>query len=117
MPGINVGYLPQEPRWMRRRRCARSRAGRGDVAEAKKQLERIYAAYPKEGADFDKLAAEQATLEAIVNRATRRSGRDRGDALRLPAWDAEDRGCCRAAKSAAWRCASCCCQSRPAAAR
>jgi sulfate-transporting ATPase len=63
----------------------------GEVMQAQEKLEQVYAAYAEEGADFDKLAEEQARLEAII--AT--SGSDlasqlelAADALRLPAWDA-----------------------------
>src|SRR6185369_14108341 len=54
------------------------------------QLEAVYAAYSEEGADFDKLAAEQARLEAIVNTAdTGQELEIAADALRLPPWDAQ----------------------------
>ena len=65
--------------------------GLGEVFEAKQKLDEIYAAYAEEGADFDKLAAEQAKYEAIL--AT--GGADdhlleiAADALRLPPWDAK----------------------------
>jgi sulfate-transporting ATPase len=91
MPGIQVGYLPQEP-VLDAAKTVREEveAARSDVAEAKTQLEAVYAAYSEEGADFDKLAAEQARLEAIVNGAG--GGQEleiAADALRLPAWDAK----------------------------
>ena len=63
-----------------------------EVLDAKTKLDEIYAAYAEPDADFDKLAAEQARLEAII--AT--SGADSdvqmeiaADALRLPPWDAK----------------------------
>mgnify|MGYP003335853581 FL=1 len=66
--------------------------GLGDIAAAKKKLDEIYAAYAEPDADFDKLAAEQAKYEAIVNGG----GGDieheleiAADALRLPPWDAK----------------------------
>jgi len=91
MPGIQVGYLPQEP-MLEAAKTVREEveAARSDVADAKKQLDAVYAAYSEEGADFDKLAAEQARLEAIVNGAG--GGQEleiAADALRLPAWDAK----------------------------
>ena len=91
MPGIQVGYLPQEP-VLDAAKTVREEveAARSDVEEAKKQLDAVYAAYSEEGADFDKLAAEQARLEAIVNGAG--GGQEleiAADALRLPAWDAK----------------------------
>src|SRR5690606_5687121 len=59
---------------------------------AQQQLEAIYAAYAEPDADFDKLAAEQSRLEAILIA----QGGDNlsqqmeiaADALRLPEWDA-----------------------------
>ena len=91
MPGIQVGYLPQEPALDAAKTVREEvEAARSDVAEAKQQLEAVYAAYSEEGADFDKLAADQARLEAIVNGAG--GGQEleiAADALRLPAWDAK----------------------------
>ncbi len=89
MPGIHVGYLPQEPALDPRKTVRESvEEARGELAEAKKRLDEVYAAYSEEGADFDKLAAEQAKLEAIVNSGD--SGQEleiAADALRLPPWD------------------------------
>jgi sulfate-transporting ATPase len=91
MPGINVGYLPQEPALDAAKTVREEvEAAKSEVAEAKKQLEAVYAAYSEDGADFDKLAAEQARLEAIVNADG--GGQEleiAADALRLPAWDAK----------------------------
>jgi sulfate-transporting ATPase len=91
MPGIQVGYLPQEPALDAAKTVREElEESRGEVAEAKKQLEAVYAAYSEDGADFDKLAAEQARLEAIVNTAdTGQELEIAADALRLPAWDAK----------------------------
>jgi len=91
MPGIQVGYLPQEPALDAAKTVREEvEASRGEVAEAKKQLEAVYAAYSEEGADFEKLAAEQARLEALVNTAdTGQELEIAADALRLPAWDAK----------------------------
>ena len=91
MPGIHVGYLPQEPALDAAKTVREEvEAARSDIAEAKKQLEAVYAAYSEDGADFDKLAAEQARLEAIVNASD--GGQEleiAADALRLPPWDAK----------------------------
>jgi sulfate-transporting ATPase len=60
----------------------------GELASAKKRLDEVYAAYAEPDADFDKLAAEQAQLEAVVNAAG--SGQEleiAADALRLPPWE------------------------------
>jgi sulfate-transporting ATPase len=90
MPGIQVGFLPQEPE-LDAAKTVREvvEESRGELAEAKMQLEAVYAAYSEEGADFDKLAADQARLEAIVN-AAGEGGQEleiAADALRLPPWE------------------------------
>jgi sulfate-transporting ATPase len=76
-------------------------------------LDEVYAAYAEEGADFDKLAAEQARLEAILAAGDAHTLEQQlevaADALRLPPWDAMSASC-PAVKSAAWRCAACCLQ-------
>jgi sulfate-transporting ATPase len=94
MPGIKVGYLPQEPK-MDADRTVREEVEEalGDIVAAKHRLDEVYAAYAEPDADFDKLASEQAELEALI--AT--SGGDNteaqleiaADALRLPPWDAK----------------------------
>jgi len=93
MPGLNIGYLPQEPLLNPDQTVRQSvEEGMGGVLAAKKRLEEVYIEYGHEDADFDKLAAEQAELEAIISSA----GSDNvehqleiaADALRLPAWDA-----------------------------
>ncbi len=90
MPGIQVGFLPQEPQLDASKTVRETvEQGLGDVASAKKRLDEIYAAYAEEGADFDKLAAEQATLEALVNSSdSAQQVEIAGDALRLPPWEA-----------------------------
>ncbi len=92
MPGIRIGYLPQEPE-LRAEATVREAVeeGLGEITEARKRLEEIYAAYAEPDADFDALATEQAKYEAVL--ATAGSDGDHqmeiaADALRLPAWDA-----------------------------
>ena len=91
MPGLRVGFLPQEPRLDPEKTVRQSvEEGMSEVLEAKTKLEEIYAAYAEPDADFDTLAAEQARLEAII--ATSGAGSDvqmeiAADALRLPPWD------------------------------
>ncbi len=89
MPGINVGFLPQEPALEAKKTVRETiEEAAGDIAAAKKRLDEVYAAYSEDGADFDALAAEQAKLEAIVNAAG--GGQEleiAADALRLPPWD------------------------------
>ncbi len=93
MPGLNIGYLPQEPQLNPEQTVRESvEEGMGGVLAAKKRLDEVYIEYGAEDADFDKLAAEQAELEAIISSA----GSDNvehqleiaADALRLPAWEA-----------------------------
>ncbi len=93
MPGIKIGYLPQEPQLNPDQTVRESvEEGIGGVLQAKARLDQVYAAYAEENADFDALATEQAKLEAIINA----EGGDNtdtqleiaADALRLPPWDA-----------------------------
>jgi energy-dependent translational throttle protein EttA len=94
MPGLNIGYLPQEP-IMDAELTVREAVeqGIGGVLAAKKRLDEVYAEYADENADFDKLAAEQAELEAIIAAAgsenTDLQLEMAADALRLPPWDAK----------------------------
>src|SRR5947208_3823184 len=63
MPGIRVGFLEQEPVLAKDKTVREAvEEGVGGTGEAKKRLEEIYAAYAEPGADFDKLAEEQARL-------------------------------------------------------
>lgn len=93
MPGLNIGYLPQEPQLDPEHTVRESiEAGMGAVFAAKDRLEEIYAEYAEEDADFDKLATEQAQLEAIIAAAGTDSEHQleiAADALRLPPWDAK----------------------------
>jgi len=94
MPGIKIGYLPQEPELDPHATVRQAvEEGLGEVMEAKAKLEEVYAAYAEPDADFDKLATEQAKYEAIIAA----SGTDNtdlqleiaADALRLPPWEAK----------------------------
>src|SRR5687767_5865327 len=63
MPGIRIGYLPQEPQLEPGHTVREAvEEGLGDVFAAKKRLDEVYAAYAEPDADFDKLAAEQERL-------------------------------------------------------
>jgi sulfate-transporting ATPase len=89
MPGIKVGYLEQEPKLPAGASVrAAVEEAQGDVAAAKKRLEEIYAAYAEPDADFDKLAEEQAKLEALLNAGGADELEVAADALRLPPWEA-----------------------------
>ena len=79
---------------IRTRRCAkRSRKASAKSSTRRAKLDEIYAAYAEEGADFDKLAAEQQRLEAILAASDahtlERTLEIAADALRLPPWDAK----------------------------
>ncbi|KXJ33289.1 MULTISPECIES: energy-dependent translational throttle protein EttA [Pseudomonas] len=94
MPGINVGYLPQEPK-LDPEQTVREvvEEAVGQIKQAQARLDEVYAAYAEPDADFDALAAEQAKLEAILQAADghnlERQLEVAADALRLPAWDAK----------------------------
>ena len=93
MPGLNIGYLPQEPQLDPDQSVREAvEQGIGGVLAAKKRLDEVYAEYADENADFDALAAEQADLEAIIAAAgsenTDLQLELAADALRLPPWDA-----------------------------
>ena len=88
MPGIKVGYLEQEPQLPAGKSVRETvEAALGDVAAAKKRLDEIYAAYAEPDADFDKLAEEQARLEAQLNAGGADELEVAADALRLPGWE------------------------------
>jgi len=88
MPGIKVGYLEQEPQLAAGKSVRETvEAALGDVAAAKERLDEIYAAYAEPDADFDKLAEEQARLEAQLNAGGADELEVAADALRLPPWE------------------------------
>ena len=93
MPGLNIGYLPQEPKLNAEHTVRESvEDGMGEVFAAKAKLEAVYTAYGEPDADFDALAAEQARLEAVIAAAGTDSEHQleiAADALRLPPWDAK----------------------------
>ena len=93
MPGINIGYLEQEP-VLDPSKTVREvvEEALGEVKSAQSRLDEVYAAYAEPDADFDALAAEQAKLEAIIEAADAHNLDHQmdiaADALRLPPWDA-----------------------------
>lgn len=94
MPNLNIGYLPQEPQLDPGKTVREAvEEGLGDLFQANKKLEEIYAAYAEPDADFDALAAEQAKYEAILASSDGGSPEQQlevaADALRLPPWDAK----------------------------
>ena len=93
MPNMRIGFLPQEPQLDPGKTVRETvEEGLGDILEAKKKLEEIYAAYAEPDADFDRLSAEQAKYEAVIAAAGADSDLQMeiaADALRLPPWDAK----------------------------
>ncbi|HZR01876.1 MAG TPA: energy-dependent translational throttle protein EttA [Burkholderiales bacterium] len=93
MPGIKIGFLPQEPQLDAQKTVREEvESGLGEILEAKRKLDEVYAAYAEPDADFDKLATEQAKYEAILAAAgsdTEHQLEIAADALRLPPWDAQ----------------------------
>ncbi|NKE67486.1 energy-dependent translational throttle protein EttA [Ramlibacter sp. RBP-2] len=92
MPGLKIGYLPQEPQ-LNPEHTVREEVeeAMAEVNTAKAKLDEVYAAYAEPDADFDALAAEQTRLEAIIATAGTDSEHQleiAADALRLPPWDA-----------------------------
>ena len=92
LANMKIGFLPQEPQLDPEKSVREAvEEGMGETSDAKKRLEEVYAAYAEPDADFDKLAAEQARLEAIVNAAHADSAdlqlEVAADALRLPPWE------------------------------
>ena len=93
MPGIKIGYLPQEPQLDPEKTVRETvEEGMSEIIEAQAKLDAVYAAYAEPDADFEALAAEQARLEAIIAAAgtnTETQMEIAADALRLPPWDAK----------------------------
>ncbi len=93
-PGINIGYLPQEPQ-LDPEKDVRGNVEEG-IAETKALLERfneVSAQFADPDADFDALLAEQAELQDKIDSAgaweLERKLEIAADALRLPAWEAD----------------------------
>ncbi|MFC5527158.1 energy-dependent translational throttle protein EttA [Rhodanobacter ginsengisoli] len=92
-PGTKIGYLAQEPQLDPEKTVREAvEEGVAEILDAQKRLEEVYAAYAEEGADFDKLAKEQESLENLLAandaHALERQLEVAADALRLPPWDA-----------------------------
>ncbi|MEH6446406.1 MAG: energy-dependent translational throttle protein EttA [Oceanospirillaceae bacterium] len=93
MPGIKVGYLPQEPVLDETKTVKEIiEESVSDVKEALAGLDKVYAAYAEPDADFDELAKQQARFENLIEA---KDGHNlqimlerAADAMRLPPWDA-----------------------------
>ncbi|MBC6904013.1 energy-dependent translational throttle protein EttA [Saccharophagus sp. K07] len=94
MPGIKIGYLPQEPQ-LNPNKNVRGNVEEGvqEAVDALAELDKVYAAYAEPDADFDALAKRQAQLEDIIQawdaHNLNHTLEVAADALRLPPWDAE----------------------------
>lgn len=94
MPGIKVGYLPQEPQLDDNKNVREIiEESVADVKEALAGLDAVYAAYAEPDADFDELAKKQAQFENLIEA---KDGHNletmlerAADAMRLPPWEAE----------------------------
>jgi len=92
-PGTKIGFLEQEPKLDPEKTVRQVvEEGVAEIINAQTRLDEVYAAYAEEGADFDKLAAEQQRLENLLAandaHALERQLEVAADALRLPPWDA-----------------------------
>ena len=94
MPGIKIGYLPQEPQ-LDLAKDVRGNVEDGvrEAVDALKGLDDVYAAYAEPDADFDALAKRQGQLEDIIAawdaHNLNHTLEVAADALRLPPWDAD----------------------------
>jgi len=93
MPGIRIGYLPQEPELDPDKTVRETvEEGVADTIALLKRFEAVSNAFAEPDADFDKLLAEQAELQAKIDAADawnlERKLEVAADALRLPDWDA-----------------------------
>jgi sulfate-transporting ATPase len=94
MPGLKVGYLQQEPQLDPSKNVRENvEEALSDILKLKSDLDAVYAAYGEENADFDKLAAKQADLEAKIAAADAENIDvildKAAEALNLPPWDAD----------------------------
>lgn len=94
MPGIKVGYLPQEPQ-LDPEKDVRGNVEDGvrEAVDALAALDKVYADYAEADADFDALAKRQAQLEDVIEtwdaHNLNHTLEVAADALRLAPWDAD----------------------------
>ena len=93
MPGIKIGYLPQEPQLDPDKNVRGNvEDGMCEAVDALKDLDGVFAAYAEEDADFDALAKRQSELEDIIQTWDAHNLEHKldvaADALRLPPWEA-----------------------------
>ena len=104
LKGIKIGYLSQEPQ-LDPTKTVRGNIEEAvvEIKEALAQLDQVYLDYAAEDADFDKLAADQARLEDIINAC---DGHNLERKLEVAA-DALGRGCSCMRKRPPWPAAPC----------
>ena len=93
MPGIKIGYLPQEPQLNPDKNVRENiEDGLHEPLEALAALEKVFAAYSDEDADYEALGKEQEKYERIIEAWDAHNLENTleraADALRLPAWEA-----------------------------
>ena len=95
MPGLSIGFLPQEPQLDAAKTVKDEvEAGLGEVMQAKQKLDEIYAAYAEPDADFDKLVGRAGQVRGDhrdLGRRRRASDGDRRRRARPAAVGREDR--------------------------
>jgi ATP-binding cassette ChvD family protein len=93
-PGIKVGYLSQEPKLNDSKNVLENvQEAMSDVLDVQAELEKVYAAYAEEDADFDKLAARQQELENMLAAGDGNNMQvvldKAAEALNLPPWESD----------------------------
>ena len=94
MPGMKIGYLRQEPKLDASKNVRENvEEALSDIKGVQEELDAVYAAYAEPDADFDKLAAKQAELEAKLAAGDGHNVQvtldKAAEALNLPPWDAD----------------------------
>ena len=94
MPGLKVGYLPQEPQLDPAKNVRENiEEALSEIKDVQTELDAVYAAYAEPDADFDKLAKKQAELEAKLAAGDGHNLQvtldKAAEALNLPPWDAD----------------------------
>ncbi|MFP5358357.1 MAG: energy-dependent translational throttle protein EttA [Gammaproteobacteria bacterium] len=94
MPGLKIGYLPQEPQLDPKKNVRENvMEALSHIQDVQAELEKVYAAYAEDGADFDKLAARQQELENILAAGDGHNLEvvldKAAEALNLPPWEAD----------------------------
>jgi len=94
MPGLKVGYLPQEPQLDPGKNVRENvMEALAHITDVQAELDKVYAAYAEPDADFDKLSARQQELESMLHANDGHSLEvtldKAAEALNLPPWEAD----------------------------